>query len=1155
MTEASVRRWTLHVRSLRHYWRVHLATLLCTAAATVALAGSLMVGDSMRGSLRDQALRRLGPVEYALIAPRFFRQELADELAAQNEFRERFGSACPAILARGAVEHADSGRRVSRVSLLGTEDRFRSAAGLPSDETGPQDRAIVNEALARRLDVREGQDVLIRLGAQQSVPVETLLGRADEATVSLRVTVGRIVSDLGAGGMDLGLSADEPLNLFVPLETLQRAMKRRLRVNAILVTARSSNEGPPGDAATLQAMLKARVGMSDLGLRLRRDNMGRAIVLESETLLLEPPVESAAIAAAGKVNARITGVFTYLANSIAPAAPETQATPPGAPPAPSIEIPYSTVSAIAPVEATPPAPLTLTTGEPAPALGDDELFVNAWAAEELKLAPGDSARLTYYVTDAFRQLRTESHVFTVRGVVAMRGLAVDKTLAPEYEGVTNAKRISDWEPPFPMDMKRIRDRDELYWERYGPVPKAFVSLAGGQRLWAERQGRFGRLTSMRLSAAEGGDMPALTMGFERHLRESLPPEAVGLRFESLRSRALEAAGGSTDFGMLFLGFSFFLIAAAVLLIVLVFRLGVERRAGEVGLLLAIGFPGRAVRRNLLLEALWPAGLGAALGLWGAAFYADAMLSGLERWWSGTIRADFLQLHVQAGSLLAGGAVSLLLALLSIAWSLRVLKRASPRALLAGAGRWSTGQAGGSRRLPAAIGLSFGAAALGLAGLSMNRSVPPAAAFFGSGAALLVASLAVLQVWARRPLRAALTTGGRAGIARLGMRNAARHSTRSMLTAGLIASATFVITAVGANRRSIDDAGARSSGTGGFALLAETSVPILHDLNSSEGRRAAGLTDADDAPLAGSTITPFRLRPGDEASCLSLYRPVEPRLLGATQAMIERGGFTFKDSLAESPAERANPWLLLHRTWADGAVPVIGDDSTVTWLLHLRLGDDLVVTDDRGRPAHLRLVGLLSGSVLQSELVLAESRFVEHFPSISGYGFFLAEAPAERADALRAGLESGLRRYGLEAIPTSERLARYHRVENAYISAFQALGGIGMVLGTLGLGAVLARNVLERRGELALLRALGFRVSELRWMLLAEHLLVLSWGLAAGVFSGLLASGPQLAGHPHGIPWASIALTLAGVLLAGTLAGGAALWPTLRTPLLGALRDE
>ena len=123
-----------------------------------------------------------------------------------------------------------------------------------------------------------------------------------------------------------------------------------------------------------------------------------------------------------------------------------------------------------------------------------------------------------------------------------------------------------------------------------------------------------------------------------------------------------------------------------------------------------------------------------------------------------------------------------------------------------------------------------------------------------------------------------------------------------------------------------------------------------------------------------------------------------------------------------------------------------------------------------------MVGSLSHSVFQSELIVSEPSFVRLFPDNEGYRLLLVEV---RGDAARAGqvartLENRLADFGVEAIATVDRLRAYQQVENTYLSTFQALGALGLVLGTFGVGTVLLRNILERRRELALLQAIGYR---------------------------------------------------------------------------------
>ncbi len=140
--------------------------------------------------------------------------------------------------------------------------------------------------------------------------------------------------------------------------------------------------------------------------------------------------------------------------------------------------------------------------------------------------------------------------------------------------------------------------------------------------------------------------------------------------------------------------------------------------------------------------------------------------------------------------------------------------------------------------------------------------------------------------------------------------------------------------------------------------------------------------------------------------------------------------------------------------------------------------------------------------------------------------------------------------------TAERLAGFHRVENTYISTFQTLGGLGLLVGTLGLAAVLLRNVLERRKELALLGAVGYRRAHVFAIVLAENVLLLLWGLAIGAACAAVAVVPAVVERGGWLPiraggWA----LLAGVFVAGLLSSIAATRTALRTPLLSALRAE
>jgi len=194
-------------------------------------------------------------------------------------------------------------------------------------------------------------------------------------------------------------------------------------------------------------------------------------------------------------------------------------------------------------------------------------------------------------------------------------------------------------------------------------------------------------------------------------------------------------------------------------------------------------------------------------------------------------------------------------------------------------------------------------------------------------------------------------------------------------------------------------------------------------------------------------------------------------------------------------------------------------------------------------------------VLQSELIVPEQEFVRLFPRHEGYRLWLIEATAQSADSLATTLEDRMSDFGMDVTGTRARLAAYHQVENTYLSTFQALGAMGLLLGTFGLAAVLARNVLERRRELGLLGAIGFTPRNLRAMVTAESLLLVVVGLAIGTVSALVAIAPAVVERAGALPVGELALLLAAVVLAGLLSSLAAVRLATRMRTVEALKSE
>src|ERR1039457_6959065 len=694
-------------------------------------------------------------------------------------------------------------------------------------------------------------------------------------------------------------------------------------------------------------------------------NWQQAVSLETDSAVISDWLADVATRTAQGLGLRTQPVLSYLANSMRIGARQ---------------VPYSVVTAL--------------DGAPAPA-AEDGIVLNQWAASDLHARVGDTVELDYFVWKADAQLHTETARFRVERTVPVD--AGDRDLTPDYPGITESRSLRDWDPPFPLELSRIRPRDEAYWNRYRTTPKAFVRLARGRALWGTR---FGSLTSIRIGGA--GLQPAGTIAaaYGEALRAALDPAKMGLVVVPVKAQSLEAAHGATDFGEYFVYFSFFLMVSALLLTGLFFRLGIEQREREIGILRALGFSASKIRAVFLLEGAALAVAGAAVGTGVALAYGALILLGLRTWWFDAVGTRLLWLHASGGALAGGAIAGVLAGLGSVAGTLRGLQPETPRRLLAGARKTATGRwrwfAGGAAAALAAA----------LAGASLGGRVDAAAGFFGAGTLLLIAALWLESAWlhTRRfaPIR---------GTSTLGMRHVAYRPGRSILCIALIASAPFVIVSLDAFRRD-----GSSAGTGGFPMLADSVLPVIHDPNSAAGRSALNLP-----PLDGVQFVPFRLRPGDDTSCLNLYQPRRPRILAPPATFLRSARFAFQDA----EGQVRNPWLLLEGQSAGGAIPAIADANSMTYVLHRKLGEEFDLDGVR-----FRIVAALQDSLFQGELIVSEENFLRLFPDTAGYRFFLVNAPPGKEEETTRVLEDSLSDYGFDVQSAPARLGAFHRAERS-----------------------------------------------------------------------------------------------------------------------------
>lgn len=1027
----------LAFKNLVFYRRSARLTVLGAAIGGAVLVGALSVADSLQHSLQRIALARLGQANHILNSgDRMVRTALADSLAKALQ-----RPAAPVLALAGMAGPAEGRQQARRVQVYGVETRFFQFAPRPftADSLSPG-QVYINSYLARRLHLQPGDAGIVRIAKPAMLPLEMPLARESEQSLAIRFQVKSILDDDQYGRFSLQAGQREPYNIYFSLADLQRETGHSQLCNMILLDT-------PASSAALHSLLKKYWQPEDMGLFWRESADTRQRDLASRRIFFEPPIIDAAAAP--------VPVFTYLINRIQ-AGPHIT--------------PYSFVSTANVL------PLNRT-------LGENDIIINQWLADDLQVHTGDRITLHYFVLSERSRLQEQSTVFSIAQIVPLKK---DLSLMPSLPGLSDVDNCRDWHPGIPVDLKQIRDKDEAYWKTWRGTPKAFIAPAAAARLWSNR---FGRFTALRFPDS------VATGAIHARLQTALDPSQLGLAFEPVREQALQAAVPLTDFSQLFIGLSFFVILAALLLAVLLFQLYLEERRPEIGLYLALGFTVAQIRRLFLIEGGIMAMLAMLLAPLFGWIYHGLLLLGIQTWWSGAFAMSRIAMTSRPITMLSGTLIATALLLILFirrvdrfaAHSPHALQRAMTKAPRPNVWLWTS--------------LLLLASGLLLLLFASIRSSGALTAFFFAAGFLWISGLISLSKFIL-VRHSASGTGRGLTLRLLAVRNAARHQSRSMAIISLLALGVFLVTAIGLNRVSPPAAQERRSGTGGFTFWLETLTPLAEDPDTPAGRQTYDLTDS-----LWQQVRFFSMRrmSGDDASCLNLNRSRQAPLLGIDATnMAARQAFSFVQKLNDLD----DPW---HALSADslGIIPGIVDQTVLQWGLGRSVGDTLIYKNQAGHPVKIRIIAGLANSVFQGYVLISASALLQQFPAQAGFNVFLVDAAHANAMEVINGLQERWQDQGAEIQQTTARLAMFNEITNTYLSMFLMLGGLALLIGSIGVGVVVSRNIYERRAELAVMAAIGFTLDEIRQTVQTEYRWLLLAGLLIGSVSATLAVLPAV----------------------------------------------
>lgn len=1089
--------WKLLLRSLRHYSLRHLGVALAIAVATAVVVAALVAGASFEASLERFAHQRIGTISHGVRGIRGpFKLALAKRLS------EALGRpAAPLVLLDASAATPDDSRRMGGVRLAGIDEDFGAVTGWTELSPPAPGEVIVNLVLANGLQVSVGDSLVLRVARTDGPLPGAPLARKSVGVAPLVLRVAAVLSDDGGGNFDLFANQQSSPLAYVSSSFLTERQHNRGGANWILVAGNETLATEDIASAT-----RSELYPEDIGLQVQRLEKGEWAISSPQVFLPDELVP-----ALRQADIEPLQILVYLATELKVG---------------GRTIPYSLVAGLA----GPGARYPELSG-----LGGGEVLLNQWAADNLGAGSGDRLEMTFYEYSPGGRQATGKAAFTVGAVLPMEGLAADPALMPPFPGLHDAETCDSWDAGVDLDLSLIGPDDEAYWKQYRGAPKALIALTAAKRYWATSSGS---LTGLRLSSDVTREQ------LVGALVDGLPSEATGIAVDPVAEQARMAVAQSRDMSGLMLGFGFFLIAAALLLAGAGTTLAVRARGKEAGTLAALGWTSRRILWFRLAEmsvvAVLSAVPGVLLGL-GLAAWMVSIIGGI---WASPGHSSALMLTFPALRIAVGALAGTVLGLV-ITGSI-VIRQGMGTTVSLLADRPQGGRAARPGRLLfwALLSMALSGAAVGSVLLMEPLSVPRSIVFFGAGGILLLGILAAVNTLLSG-LRERRAAGGRFTWWSLLVRNLTFQKTRTMSAVSLLALALFMVLAADAHRLAVPEATERSSGTGGFALLAETTIPLFRAGPDEEGAIPT---------LTGSgNLVAMRLRPGDEASCRNLNRPQNPRVLGVpTRQLGELGAFQFAETWNGAPRS----WDVLGERLPDGEIAAVADLNTIVWSLGVQVGDVVEVVDDRGEPQRLRLVGALENSVLQGALIVSEWPFRRLFPTAVGYRLFLIDAAASGEGEREAELAARYRDFGWVAEPTADRLAQFMAVQNTYLSAFQLMGALALVLGALGFGIILLRNTWERRRDLALLAGVGVSRSRSRRWLITEHLVMLAISFVCGVVPSVIALAPVLHQGAGTVAWSGLLLTMTSALVAGIIATlVAAQWGHKDTVITSLRRDE
>jgi len=772
-------RFHLILRSLNYYKRPALFQFLIILLLAAVITGSLLVGNSVKESLKNSSTERLGNASILISSgTRYFASDLPKRLIDSS------GLSCVGILdLQGYCQSLGSQKGAYNVRINGINDDFFLFQGKDGIHLKPGE-AAVNKKLSDYLGLVTGDELIIRFTEISDIPRDAPFAPTEGMSKSIVVKVGKILDRAETGNFSTSISQITPMNIFINLTDLEDNPGKQIKLNRLLIR---NVRGIP--LSGISEELRKSLKFSDIGLNLMYIPKTGEYEISSDRIFIEDEIINS-------IKTRFPGsapVLTYLGNRFIDGSKLT---------------PYSFISAL---------PATLY-----PEVGDG-MIINRWMASDLDAVVGDSILLYWYSIDSLNKLIEKSGKFKVSQIADINGIWADSLLMPAFPGIAGKESCSDWDAGLPIKMHDIRPKDEDYWNKYRGTPKAFISYETGKKIWGNN---FGPATAIRFPIG------TTKQDIKTRLNKSFDPFKVGFSITDLKNESANAADKSVDFGSLFISLGFFLFLASLVLLSFAISSYFDSKKSQVLTLFALGFSNKWISGFLLAETGLISLAGCLAGAF-AGYGTDIILTkALNTVWAGAVQTNTLNPYFNIVPVISGFVMTFLIIIcLMLVKTRNYLKQLN------------TGKKTLQKlpllknNLIILLLLSVLTLISFLLFLFTGEKITYS---FLTGALLL---LTLVISWRQYYIRKRNSGENLSSRKQLSGVYYSVNPASAISPILFIASGIFIVFILGSNRKNFSGINEnRSGGTGGYLLWCENTIPVKENINTEAGRKSYGLDE-------------------------------------------------------------------------------------------------------------------------------------------------------------------------------------------------------------------------------------------------------------------------------------------------------------------------